>query len=303
VYLFRKATGSGLAQGAKAHYVKYAFKLLSGPYKTTYRITAGPNPENTLATGATYQHHFADRWLSDSIKVTASGASKVDVLDRHKAQFLPSYCGRTEDTFDAGEGAFVVNKVGPVRALRSYLGTNSGPSTQRTHVFYDRREDIRTDLRVHSIPSVMDIFDYSPAAAGMTYRNELNPAGVTIDGDPDALNPGSSTWEQVTGPQGSITIVNQLATSFTPTGLTSYYADDTTPSDTQCTGDAYAYGTSGTFLNGTIPCTDPFTACTATLVGTRTLYFDAPGATTATATARRDGVLTPLATAVAPFTP
>ena len=31
--------------------------------------------ENSVVTGATYTWHFSDRWLSDSIKVTASGAT------------------------------------------------------------------------------------------------------------------------------------------------------------------------------------------------------------------------------------
>lgn len=33
VYLYRKAAGSVLSQGANAHYVKYGFKLLAGGYK------------------------------------------------------------------------------------------------------------------------------------------------------------------------------------------------------------------------------------------------------------------------------
>ncbi len=38
-------------------------------------------------------------------------------------------------TFSAAEGAFIVNKSGPVRALRAYIGANSGPYTGRLHVF------------------------------------------------------------------------------------------------------------------------------------------------------------------------
>lgn len=304
VYLFRKVSGSGLKQNAGVSYVKYQFKLNSGGYKTTYKTTNGPNPENTLVTGATYKHHFADRWLSDQISITASGASGVDILDRHKALFSPGYCGRSEDTFDmpiAGsvEGAFVTNKVGPVRAIRSYVGANSGPNTQRTHFFYDRREDIVTNLRVHSIPSIMDYLDYSPAAAGMTYRNESNPGGVTIDGNPDSLTAGSGSWEQVTGSQGTLSLVGTLATTgFTPTGLTNYYDDDTTPATTQCTGDTFAYGASGLFLNGAIPNTDPATGGSATLTGTRVMFFDPPGGTAASAVVHRDQVLTPLTTTV-----
>lgn len=297
VYLFRRAAGSTLAPGAGKQYVRYTFNLLSGPYKTTYRLNAGPNPENSTATGATYRHHFSDRWLSDELHITAAGASGVDILDRHKALFAPGYCGRSENTFDAGEGAFIVNKVGAVRAIRSYIGANSGPFTQREHVFYDRREDIRTSLRVHAIPSVMDFFDYSRAASGMRYRNALNPAGVIIDGVPDSPTAGYAAWEQVTGAQGTLTMVGRLVASFTPT-KTSYYLDDATPPVTQCTGDAFAYGSSGMYLNGAIPCTDPALGCVDRLSAVRTMYFDAPGGTAASAIAYRNAVNAPLVASV-----
>ncbi len=309
VYLFRKAQGAALPPGAKAHYVKYAFRLLSGKYKTTYSSTAGPNPENSVVTGATYTQHFADRWLTDKISITAAGATKVDILDRQKAMFAPSVCGRSEDTFDAtgpygsAEGAFVINKVGPVRAIRSYVGANSGPSTQRTHIFYDRREDVITNLRVHAIPSIMDFFDYSAAAVGMTYRNNLNPGGATIDGNPDSLTAGMPAWEQVTGPQGTLTQTNTLTASTTPASTTSYYVDDSTPSDTQCTGDAYAYGSSGTYVNSAIPCTDPAYGCPDTFVSRRTMFFDSPGGTAAGAAQYANQTSQPLQFVTAPWSP
>ncbi|HEY7440475.1 MAG TPA: hypothetical protein VIC35_13850 [Acidimicrobiia bacterium] len=303
VYLFVKAKGSKLQQGAGKKYVKYQFHLDSGNYKKTYKTTAGPNPENTHITGATYTQHFGDRWLTDSITVTAPGATKVDILDRAKPLFAPGNCVRTEDTFDSGEGAFIVNKSGPVRAIRSYIGANSGPNTERTNIFYDRREDVVTDLRVHAIPSIMDLMDYSPAATGMTYRNELNPTGVTVDGNPDSLTAGVSSWEQITGVQGTLTSVGQLTTSFATPGLTSYYLDDSTPPVTQCTGDAFAYGESGLYLNSALPCTDPGMGCSDTLRGVRTMYFDPPGGTVATAATERDDAVDPLAATAAAWSP
>jgi hypothetical protein len=170
------------------------------------------------------------------------------------------------------------------------------------HIFYDRREDIRTDLRVHEIPSVMDFMDYSPAASGMTYRNSLNPAGVTIDGSPESITSGLPTWEQVTGPQGTVTHVGTLSASFTPS-VTNYYLDDSTPPVTQCTGDAFAYGSSGAHVNGTVPCTDPAHGCTHTFVSTRTMYFDAPGGTAASAAAYQASVASPLATSTSAWSP
>jgi hypothetical protein len=301
VYLFRSA--GGLDPGAGRSYVSYEFSLDSGDYKTTYRFNDGPNPEDSTVTTPYYSHHFGDRWQSDELRITAPGASGVDILDRHKNLFAPSTCGRSEDTFNDAEGAFIVNRSGPVRAIRSYIGANSGPNTQREHIFYEQREEIRTYLRVHQIPSVMDFFDYSPAAVGMTYRNDLNPAGVTIDGVPDTLTPGTPAWELVDGPQGSMVATTQLDVSYSPATTTGYYLDDAAPTTTQCTGDAFAYGSSGSWVTNPIPCTDPAQGCTDTLTTTRMLSFGSPGRTAADAALTRAHDTTPLRVLVEPWSP
>ncbi|MEA2340722.1 MAG: hypothetical protein QOG11_799, partial [Solirubrobacteraceae bacterium] len=223
IYLFRQ-TG-GLDPGAGRSYVSYTFGLKSGAYKTTYKLAAGPNPEDSTITTAAYTRHFSDRWIDDGLQLRTTNSSGVDILDRHKALFFPGVCGRSEDTFSAAEGAFIVNKSGPVRALRAYVGANSGPYTERLHVFYQRREDITTSLRVHSIPGVMDFFDYSPAASGMTYRNNLNANGVKVDGVPDAPGLGALTWESVDGDQGGLAQVHETATTIPSFASTSYYLD------------------------------------------------------------------------------
>ena len=199
------------------------------------------------------------------------------------------------------EGAFIVNKSGPVRAVRSYVGANSGPLTQRDHLFYERRQDIRTSLRVHSISGIMDFFDYSPAAAGMTYYNDLNTSGVTVDGNPDGVAPGAIHWEMVNGAQGSLFMASIVSTNIAGLTYTSYYLDDSTPGVTQCTGDAFAYGSSGLRVNQTIPCTDPALGCTDYLHGTRVMYYGAPGLTPAEAQALNDQANTPLATTSRPW--
>ena len=257
LYLF-KSNGSR-DPSAGRHYVQYDFRLLSGGYKQTYDTASGPNPENSTVHSPYYDQHFGDRWIDDQLRLRAGGASGVDILDRHKNLFAPGNCVRSEDTFSSGEGAFVINKSGPVRAIRTYVGANSGPYTERQHLFYDRREDIATFLRVHAIPGVMDFFDYSPAATGMTYRNSFNPAGVRIDGKPESPTAGASTWEQVSGSQGGLAIVHALDAD-TPLTVGSYYLDDSSPgggSETQCTGDGAAYGASGLRVTSPIPNTDP----------------------------------------------
>lgn len=137
VYLYR-STG-GLDPAAGKDYVDYDFVLTSGDYKTKYKRATGPNPESSKVTTANYTISFPDRWKEVSWKVLAAGASQVDVLDGHKNQFFLDDCGRSNQTFLEEEGAFVANIDGPVRAIRSYVGANSGPLTQRTHVMYRDR--------------------------------------------------------------------------------------------------------------------------------------------------------------------
>ena len=303
VYLFRQ--DGSLSPGAGQTYVTYNFNLLSGDYKLTYRkgSTGTPNPENSTIVSANYSEHFGDRWQDDESHITVGGATGVDILDRHKAMFAPGNCIRSEDTFDGVvpasplEGAFVTNKSGPVRAIRSYIGANSGPNTQRDHIFYAQRQDIQTKLRVHAIPSVMDFYDYSPAAAGMTYYNDLNTGGFAVDGVPDpTLVNGQIQWQMVTGAQGSVVIAGSVSTNIPSFGYTSYYLDDASPTTTQCTGDAFSYSSSGVYVNTAVPCTDPgISGCTSYLNTTSTLYYEAPGKSAAYAAALDVQALTPLA--------
>src|SRR3954469_3071227 len=114
VYLFRRS--GNLDPGAGQHYVNYQFALQAGTYPANYNVNNGPNPENSTVVTPFYSHHFSDRWIDDQLKITAGAASGTDILDRHAFQFAPGSCIRSEDTFSQGEGNFVVNKSGPVRA-------------------------------------------------------------------------------------------------------------------------------------------------------------------------------------------
>jgi hypothetical protein len=189
-----------------------------------------------------------------------------------------------------------VNKVGPVRAIRSYLGANSGPLSQRTHLFYEARHDIISDLRVHPIPGMMDLFDYSPEASGMTYRNSAMTSDMTIDGVPDAVPSDFSSWELVRGEQGSLITVRHLTTQqrLPATSRTTYYLDDTTPPGDLCTGDPFAYGVSGLRINASIGNTDPRFGAFYRFRGERILTYRAPGATVAAARVARQRVEAPL---------
>jgi len=299
VYLFE--TDGSLTPDAEADYVSYTFHLDAGSYPADYDLANGPNPEDSLASSALYETHFSDRWIRDETRVHAGSASGVDILDRHKNLFAPGVCQRSEDSFSDGEGAFFANLDGPVRAIRSYMGANSGPLTQRLHLFYEGRQDVTTFLRVHAIPGIMDMYDYSPAASGMTYYSSLNTGGVSVDGVPDALTAGLPLWEMVTGAQGTLIVTAFVETDIDPFLPSYYYNDDVTPSSTQCTGDAFEYAQSGTWMDFGIPNTDPINPPFNQLAGTRIVYYEPPGASVADAEARAAQALTPLAVTVGPF--
>jgi hypothetical protein len=162
--------------------------------------------------------------------------NNTDLLDRYKSFFANGNCLRHEDAFSAGENAYVCVKAGPIRVIRSYMGAVSGPLTERTHLFYESRQDIATDLRVHNIVSVFDAFDYNPAANGMVYRNNLNTSGVTIDGQQDVVTTGVLNWEQVSGAPGTISILHRAVTNLTATDATflSYYDDNAANPASNC---------------------------------------------------------------------
>jgi hypothetical protein len=296
VYLFRRSS-SEIDPGAGISYVDYQFNLLvgDGDYQTNYDTLSGPNPENSTVETAYYSRRFTERWVTDTLRINAG--TGVDLLDRHKFQFAPGFGGRTEDTFSAAEGAFIINKSGPVRALRSWVGANSGPYTQREEVYYEQREDVLTYLRVHAIPAGMDLFDYNAAASGMIYYNDLNQAGVVVDGQPDSVTPGPIQWELLAGTQGSLSISHVLDTNLPGFSFTSYYLDDTTPpsSDTQVSGDSQAWGQSGPWLQN-LASTD--VGSSYYLTARRALYYSAPGATVAVAERNDSLVRNPLQAAV-----
>jgi hypothetical protein len=322
VYLFQH--DGNLDPGAGQDYVDYEFDLLAGEYPEDYDFdgrngvignppanpTPPANPENSRVTTAFYTERFADRWLTDELRITAGSASGVDILDRNRlgVPFVtsdPQPCPRTENTFAAGHGAFVANINGPVRAIRDYLGANSGQFTQRRQVFYERREDLITFLRVHPLPiGPSDLLDYTAAATGMSYRNDLMNGAVTIDGNPDSVPTGRLTWELAQGQQGSLVVAHRFDTDIPDFQPTSVYLDDATPAQLPCSGDAQARGTSGPSIQNGLPSTDTTPrggpGPDYRLTSYRTHFYEPPGVSAEAARRRSDEARTPLETAVAP---
>jgi hypothetical protein len=302
VYLFRSSTLTGGSAGTTG--VQYTFSLDSGSYTGTYKMGSGSlspnntwgfNPEHSTVTTPSYSEQLGDRWLNTGLSVTKGGATGVDLLDRTH-YYVTVGCGRSEDTFDGsannpGEGAFVVNISGPVRAIRSYIGANSYKWTVNTDLYYPNRQDTLTELRGHAgLPGYGSADDYTTGVTGMTYSDPAN-SSVPIDGIADAVTPiafttGSAVpvaWQMVAGPQGSVVTVRQLDTDITGLNVTTVYQDRNPASPAQCTGDAAAWGQNGQNVTSpvnNVPVTDPTLNSTpATFVTHRLRYFEAPNLT------------------------
>ena len=313
LYLFR-STG-GLSPDADRDYVSYVVTYvpaLAGGYFGGYNfngvdVVAGGPPANAEASSVStnsYEQTFPGRWMVDGLKIKAGAATAVDILDGDKSTVGTTGCERNELTFSQGGGGVIAAIDGPVRAIRSYVGANSGTFTQRDQIYYQGRIDTVTYLRVHpGIGSVWTAMDLSGSAKGMTYRNSLNPSGDVVDGVAAALTPGELTWEQTTGPQGTITNVTRISSDLPGLEVTSKYLDSESAegSSMRCSGDQHAYGAGGTMVTGTGLNTDPvlasvdgqlfrFTATRVTMVG-------APGSNIQAAARQADQVDQPLALA------
>jgi len=226
MYLF--LSDGSLDQAAGNPLVEYFFNLTattdsgSNDYFDVYNFGASlpgftdyeiENSENSYFKSSHYQRHFSENWNSDSVRIFSGDSSAEDLMARQEFQFGYNTCGRCVFTFKHGGTGFIVNKVGPVRAIRSWVGANSGTITQRESVMYEQREELRTYLRVHSIPGIMDYVTYKEDLP-LVFYNCHNKEGIIVDGvhEDDTFNNHFCPWEFVTGRAGSLFRTHQFDT-------------------------------------------------------------------------------------------
>ncbi|MCB1039234.1 MAG: hypothetical protein KDA94_06855, partial [Acidimicrobiales bacterium] len=266
LYLFRSTTLTGGGAGTTG--VDYDFSLDSGDYLATYRMGQaalapngrdGPNREHSTVTTPTYTASYADRWVNDGLGAVREGQAQTPLLERSMIRTDIDSCGRTEATFTRG-GAFIVNVSGPVRAIRSYIGSNSGYYNSATDLFYPARQDTVNELRLHKGAGTASFDDLRTGLSGMTYRDS-NGTEAVVDGVPDAVAPTPASWQMVSGAPGSIITTRAIDTDITEGEVTTYYQDQQPADPVPCTGDAAAWGQHGTRMTGPdggpLPCTDP----------------------------------------------
>jgi len=226
MYLF--LSDGSLDQSAGNPLIEYVFNLTtindsgSNDYFDVYNFGASldgvdhpsiQNKEDSYFQSPNYRRHFAENWNSDNLNIFSGDSTGEDLLAHQEFQFKKDNCGRCTSTFMHGGTGFIANKVGPVRAIRSWVGANSGTITQRETVMYEQREDLTTYLRVHGIPGVMDYITYTEDLP-MVFHNCNNEEGITVDGvhEDDTFDSDFCPWEFVTGRAGSLLRTYQLDT-------------------------------------------------------------------------------------------
>ncbi len=282
IYLYQQ--DGSLSQDAGVSYVDYDFNLVNGDnYLQNYDFQ-GNNPENSRVTTPFYDWHFSDTWVSDEAIVNIEQMTKVDFLDRHLSLFGPDICGQNELIFSQRSNTIITNKTGPIRAIRAYMGAGNDLFTQRTHIFYEGKQDIITNVRTDAPLFYFDLFDYNESIQNMHYSSNSFIDGRIIDGDEDnTVTDLPAQWEMVTGEHGTLFIIHDVKTQDTiqtlEGALGNYWSDDEQNPNFNCSGTASDYGTSGISIDFIELCTTPSNSdCNPDnfLEMKRTIYFAEP---------------------------
>ena len=94
------------------------------------------------------------------MSITVNGSNGLNMWGMEDFQFTINRCDRSSATFIHSKTAFVANIDGPLRAIRSWFGANSGTITQRQIKMYEQMEVTTTFLRVHPIPGIFDYINF-----------------------------------------------------------------------------------------------------------------------------------------------
>ena len=94
------------------------------------------------------------------MSIFVNGSSGMNMWGMEDFQFNLGSCERSAATFIHSNTAFIANIDGPLRAIRSWLGANSGAITQRQIKFYEQMEVKTTVVRVHAIPGIFGYINF-----------------------------------------------------------------------------------------------------------------------------------------------
>ncbi len=246
--------------------------------KVSYQLPPLPS-EDSVARGEDYQVRFDARNRLGELRIVSAGASGDNILEHDKFYYGS---GMRLQTYLVSIGnRILADIVGPVRAIRLRQLEWSASLGYDEWIFYPRLVEAARHWIIHKGPALWFGMNFSTNAIGMTYYDNLNEQGVTIDGQPDGVRTGELKWQFITGPPGSLLIEHCLDTNIPDLPRSSRYFDvkdpcyftrDTSFPDTG----AFAYGASGP-LYGPYPQTVPKGEPGDYMVIRRRFHFGPPG--------------------------
>ncbi len=204
-------------------------------------------PDSIIATNYIIDYQNGNPSITENFTITvAGGGDGTDILDRTKLR-MSMFGGMVN--INENDASSVIQGIvdGPVRVIKK-----TGSGSDDTLLFY-YKSLTRTDSSI-DLPANTDYIilysDYLSSAVPMTYYDENNGGGVTIDGidDPAIVKNPLPLWQEATGPKGSVVTVTD-PTSVTAGSKLLYWKDDSTYDDGTGSEQPGAYGNGGVQLN------------------------------------------------------
>ncbi len=227
-------------------------------YRSTTLVKATPHDyvgySGYIATGENYRLTMQKtNLIAESLKLLGSS---TDVLDRTKVRVRSGSFTLTEAELTPADPRtdWYSIRDGDVRTITHFVAYDD--ETSQTYILvtllgYPSMFHERVTYDLSSVASTLDEFRYSadltPAMAGGTYYDANTPAGVPVDGHPDAVaTTPFSPWNQV-----SHSILGSIVQVIDPSPLggtlQTYYKDDSSY-DSNDTGDHQSYADPGVLV-------------------------------------------------------
>jgi len=246
--------------------------------KVTYQLPPLPS-EDSAVRGENYQVRFDARNRLGELKILTAGASGDNILEHDKFYYGSDM---RQQTYLVSIGNRILADIGgPVRAIRMRQLEWSASLGYDEWVFYPRMVEAARHWIIHKGPALWFGMNFSESAIGMTYYDNLNERGVTIDGQPDDVRTGELKWQFIAGKPGSLLIQHSLDTNIQELPRSSRYFDVKDPfyftrNATFPDTGAFAHGASGP-LYGPYPQTAPKGEGGDYMVIRRRFLFGPPG--------------------------
>lgn len=198
---------------------------------------------------------FEGPWLTTSFSIAPPCGSGLDLIDRLKGRATTTGSVQEDEEAWNGGSQFLGGVVGPIRAVRYVRGAASGVNTIHSDIVYRSRWRLDVHLRVHPLGDASLYFDWLPLPDAAFFSPSA-PAGVPVDGVPDAVSSTLVPWTVTRSQDGGLAVVEDVPPNPLVQSRTAVYRDDASYNDQipqdpdYADDDDSAYGDSGIKVSG-----------------------------------------------------